>query len=149
MDHAVKIWQLPPLVSDDPDKGLMIRREDKPLFSSTRVHTAQVLSISWYDAVFSLYCSSSSWPFNLSRISSDILLSHSGPVVMRQKLGEKDENSLYPIKLWREPGTIVLWRWLGLDRYFPPAMTKADRLRGCASVSCISSYTAHRRYKLH
>ena len=48
MDHTVKIWQMPSVRSDGSDKSLMIKREDKPLFSSTRVHMAQVLSIAWY-----------------------------------------------------------------------------------------------------
>jgi len=114
MDHAVKIWQMPHVKSEDPDKSLMIRREDKPLFSSTRVHMAQVLSISW--------------------IGADTLLSHSGPVSMRRKLGDRDGTThLYPMKFWRESGTMVLWRWLGLDRYFPPGAEIPDRLRGCAS----------------
>lgn len=43
-----------------------------------------------------------------------------------------------------EPGTLVLWRWLGVDRFFPAAQEELIRreglerqqvLRGCASVS--------------
>ncbi len=35
-----------------------------------------------------------------------------------------------------EPGTIVLWRWLGLNRFFPATKPPDQEvLRGCASVS--------------
>ncbi|KAG6851175.1 hypothetical protein H0H93_015185 [Arthromyces matolae] len=43
LDRLVKIWHLP-----EPMQGTLIR-EDKPLFSSSRIHKARVLSISWYD----------------------------------------------------------------------------------------------------
>ncbi|KAH8120148.1 WD40 repeat-like protein [Phellopilus nigrolimitatus] len=99
MDHAVKLWQMPNL------KGEMIDREDKPLFSSTRVHSAQALSIDW--------------------LGQDILLSTSGPIILRNE--ETHE-------LYRRPGTLVLWRWLGLNRFFPPGRDQWPRhLRGCAS----------------
>ena len=31
-------------------------------------------------------------------------------------------------------GTVTLWRWLGLDRFFPPDQPMQTVLRGCASV---------------
>lgn len=43
LDRNVKIWFVRP---KRPDQ---IKREDKPLFSSGRIHRARVLSISWYD----------------------------------------------------------------------------------------------------
>lgn len=39
----MKIWVVRP--ANDRE----IKREDKPLFTSSRVHKARVLSISWYD----------------------------------------------------------------------------------------------------
>lgn len=42
LDRQVKIW--PVRVASSPEE---IKREDKPLFSSGRVHKARVLSISW------------------------------------------------------------------------------------------------------
>lgn len=42
MDHTVKLWRM-------PEHGIdMIKRQVKPLFSSSRIHSAQVLSITWY-----------------------------------------------------------------------------------------------------
>jgi len=36
------------------------------------------------------------------------------------------------------PGRIVIFRWLGLNRFFPPEETKYRSIqRGCVSVSCI------------
>lgn len=42
MDRAVKIWPFRP---DDPER---IKREDKPFFSSSKIHKARVLSVNWY-----------------------------------------------------------------------------------------------------
>lgn len=35
-----------------------------------------------------------------------------------------------------ETGELVMWRWLGIDRFFPPDKEdiSQDLLRGCASV---------------
>lgn len=36
-------------------------------------------------------------------------------------------------------GTIVIWRWLGFDRFFPPDQQKPSKvMRGCASVRSVS-----------
>jgi polycomb protein EED len=40
-----------------------------------------------------------------------------------------------PEDIYEEAGTLVLWRWLGFDRFFPPNMPYQKTLRGCASVS--------------
>lgn len=37
--------------------------------------------------------------------------------------------------IYEEAGTLVLWRWLGFDRFFPPNVPYQRVLRGCASVS--------------
>ncbi|KAF9270187.1 hypothetical protein L218DRAFT_952372 [Marasmius fiardii PR-910] len=106
MDRAVKIWHIPfPF-----QEGQKLIREDKPLFSSTTIHKARVLSIDW--------------------ISDDILLTHSAPAIMSVPV-TNDE----PLDL--EPGSVILWRWLGKDRFFPAGYdeftTHQTVLRGCAS----------------
>lgn len=43
-----------------------------------------------------------------------------------------------PENVYEEPGTLVVWRWLGLDRFFPPGLEYTQKiLRGCASVSLV------------
>ncbi|THH16816.1 hypothetical protein EW146_g3895 [Bondarzewia mesenterica] len=101
MDRAVKIWRLPPSVEGENPP---IQREDKPLFSSSCVHKARVLSINW--------------------VSHDILVTHSAPAPMRRE--ESDE-------WYEEPGTMVLWKWLSTDRFFPPNQPFQEVLRGCAA----------------
>jgi len=39
------------------------------------------------------------------------------------------------LSLYTTPGTVVLWRWLGFDRFFPPGVSFHRKLRGCATVS--------------
>lgn len=42
-------------------------------------------------------------------------------------------------KTYLEPGEVAVWRWLGLNRFFPPIMQEVSQsvLRGCASVSAL------------
>lgn len=122
MDRTAKIWRLPPLDGDT------LAREDKPLFSSSQIHKARVLSVTWYvmRGLFVL-------PFfnklhAMHRINQDILLTHSAPAMMRRR----DD---IPEDIYEEAGTLVLWRWLGFDRFFPPNAPYQKVLRGCASVS--------------
>ncbi|KAH8100653.1 WD40 repeat-like protein [Cristinia sonorae] len=82
-----------------------LSREDKPFFSSDLVHKARVLSISW--------------------LNQDTLISHSAPAVMRQ-FGTIDS-------FYEEPGSVVIWRWLGFDRFFPPGKPRQVVTRSCAS----------------
>jgi hypothetical protein len=55
-------------------------------------------------------------------------------------------------RYWEEPGTVSLWKWLGLVRFFPHAQSEGprphrvtirgvpqERFRGCASVCTIYS----------
>jgi hypothetical protein len=42
LDRTVKIWFVPPA------SKLLLTREDKPLFSSSKIHKARVLSVSWW-----------------------------------------------------------------------------------------------------
>ncbi|KAH0590803.1 hypothetical protein H2248_000926 [Termitomyces sp. 'cryptogamus'] len=104
LDRLVKIWHVP-----RASKETLIR-EDKPLFSSGRIHKARVLSISW--------------------LQNDLLLSHSAPAVMKRTSGSTESR-----KMWLEPGQIVIWLWLSLNRFFPAKHSgvRQDILRGCAS----------------
>ncbi|EAU93175.2 hypothetical protein CC1G_10543 [Coprinopsis cinerea okayama7 len=110
MDRAVKIWHI-----RTNEAGDRMLREDKPLFSSTRIHKGRVLSVSW--------------------IGSDAtLISHCAPAIMR-KDSESDD-----IETYLEAGTVVVWRWLGMDRFFPAKYYHLQQqgirqtvLRGCSS----------------
>ncbi|KAF5374812.1 hypothetical protein D9758_000336 [Tetrapyrgos nigripes] len=103
MDRAVKIWHFPPFPDD------RLAREDKPLFSSTLIHKARVISVSW--------------------LNDDTLLTHSAPAVLSDDCGDDEQT---PLRL--EPGTVVLWRWTGLERFFPAHWDRRQRnFLGCAS----------------
>ncbi len=60
----------------------------------------------------------------LRRLSDDILLSHDSPTVSRFPAvlvrTDKDENlkGVYT----PEAGEVILWRWLSLNRFFPPQL---------------------------
>jgi len=83
-----------------------VAREDKPLFSSTRIHHARIMSVNW--------------------LSLDVLETHSAPALMRRNEDKED--------VYFEDGTIAIWRWLGFDRFFPPDQPKPSKvMRGCAS----------------
>ncbi|KZT02634.1 WD40 repeat-like protein [Laetiporus sulphureus 93-53] len=87
-----------------PYKPDILSREDKPLFSTDYIHKARVLSINW--------------------LSDDILISHCAPALMRKTY--KDE-------IYEENGTVVIWQWLGFNRFFPPGKLPSKVMRGCAS----------------
>ncbi|EJD04130.1 WD40 repeat-like protein [Fomitiporia mediterranea MF3/22] len=85
--------------------GDKIAREDRPLFSSADVHDAQVLSVNW--------------------TGDDKLLTVCGEATMRN--GATD-------LIYTEPGTVVLWQWLGLELFFPSGCeTYPALLRGCST----------------
>ncbi|KAG6336101.1 hypothetical protein ID866_2998 [Astraeus odoratus] len=97
---AVKLWRLPQMSIDK------MAREDKPLFSSTRIHRARILTVNW--------------------LSLDVLVTSSAPAHMRRN-GDREN-------LYFEDGTIAIWHWLGFDRFFPPNRpTPTKVMRGCAS----------------
>ncbi|GLB36097.1 putative WD domain, G-beta repeat [Lyophyllum shimeji] len=104
LDRLVKIWHVPRAFPE------VLAREDKPLFSSSRIHKARVLSVTW--------------------LQPDLLLTHSAPAIMRNPPDNPDVRASY-----LEPGQLVVWRWLGLNRFFPPGRedVRQDVLRGCAS----------------
>ncbi|GBE78010.1 WD40-repeat-containing domain protein [Sparassis latifolia] len=87
-----------------PIKPEFLAREDKPLFSTEFIHKARVQSIAW--------------------LSHDTLISHCAPAPMRTKK---------PDGVYYENGTVVIWRWLGFDRFFPPGRPLQKVMRGCAS----------------
>jgi len=109
MDHAVRIWHLGPALFKKERfqaQGVLdVYREDKPLFSSTTIHDARVLSVYW--------------------LSQETLLSHSAPRIRLVKGRPVEANS----------GTIMVWQWLSVARFFPAEddLYKDPPLRGCIS----------------
>ncbi|TCD69920.1 hypothetical protein EIP91_005744 [Steccherinum ochraceum] len=81
-------------------------REDKPLFSTDNVHKAGVRSVHW--------------------LNQDTLISYSVPAIMRTEGGTGKG-------FYNEPGTVVIWRWLAFDRFFPADPSLRRVSRGCAS----------------
>ncbi|RPD82467.1 WD40 repeat-like protein [Lentinus tigrinus ALCF2SS1-7] len=105
MDRAVKIWRIPPSVFDPP-KNPQMAREDKPLFSTDLLHKARVWAVNW--------------------LADDILASCSAPALMRRTPDEPEDT------YW-EDGTVVVWQWLGFNRFFPPDKIPQKVMRGTAS----------------
>ncbi|KAI9065816.1 WD40 repeat-like protein [Trametes sanguinea] len=105
IDRAVKIWRIPPSVFSPPAQP-RIAREDKPLFSTDLIHKAMVLSVYW--------------------LADSILVSRSAAALMRRN-PDVVEDTYY------EQGTVVVWQWLGLNRFFPPGMVPQKIMRGTAS----------------
>lgn len=111
IDRCIKLWHV------NPRNSAQITREDKPLFSSSRIHRSRVLSVQW--------------------ISYDTLISHNPSAILRDEPNDIENKKTHLV-----PGEIVVWRWLGLDRFFPPLYDNLRAegqtqsvLRGCASVS--------------
>lgn len=103
LDRTVKIWFVPPAST------VLLTRADKPLFSSSKIHRARVLSVSW--------------------LHHDLLLTHSAPALMKEHNTESKA-------MFLESGQLIVWRWLAIDRFFPPGSgeeTRGNTLRGCAS----------------
>ncbi|KAL0071939.1 hypothetical protein AAF712_000862 [Marasmius tenuissimus] len=120
MDRAVKIWHIPfPSFYTGTDQKLV--REDKPLFSSTCIHMARVLSINW--------------------IADDVLLSHNAPPIMAIPLEDEDELEI-------DPGRIVLWQWLGRRRFFPDGLWDEGDVRQTVLRGCASDYQESASYKI-
>ncbi|KAG2159804.1 WD40-repeat-containing domain protein [Suillus bovinus] len=99
LDRAVKIWSFSALSCNK------FSREDKPLFSSSRIHKARVISVSW--------------------LSTDTLVTHSAPALMRRR-GRNDD-------VYYEDGTVTIFRWIGFDRFFPAGQEIGKVFRGCSS----------------
>jgi polycomb protein EED len=112
VDRRIKLWHV------HPRNSKQITREDKPLFSSSRIHRSRVLSVRW--------------------LTHDTLISHCPSAVMRTDPLDAAENK----DTYLVPGEITVWKWLGLNRFFPPRYDEMrlegktqSVLRGCASVS--------------
>ncbi|TFK30321.1 hypothetical protein FA15DRAFT_751381 [Coprinopsis marcescibilis] len=108
MDRTVKIWAIR---ANRKETEEHIIREDKPLFSTGRIHKARVLSVAW--------------------LQDDVLVSHSAAAFMRKEPGSNKRKETY-----FEPGQMAVWRWLGMNRFFPPGFEDKQRdmpLRGCVS----------------
>ncbi|KAI0322666.1 WD40-repeat-containing domain protein [Amylostereum chailletii] len=98
VDRAIKIWRMQP-------RGEALVREDKPMFSTDRIHRAMVLSVAWLDET--------------------TLVTHSGPVLVHKEAPRDNE-----------AGTLCVWSWYGLERFFPPGQSHDQNwLRGCVLVS--------------
>ena len=141
MDRATKLWILRPRREEE-----VLGREDKPIFSTARIHKARVMSINW--CVAFMDCAKAVGrpsADTLVRLTDDMLLTHSAPALMRKhfepddKVPEGVEKETYV-----EAGEITIWRWLGMDRFFPPIFMNAGAelqgemlrtIRGNAGVS--------------
>lgn len=109
MDRAVKIWAIRPTGNNH------IKREDKPLFSSSRIHKARVLSVSW--------------------LQEDLLLTASAPAIMRRFPEDKKNKTTDVI-----PGELSIWQWYGLNRFFPPEHRNNPQiLKGLRGISSVGS----------
>ncbi|KAL9715888.1 hypothetical protein Ac2012v2_000331 [Leucoagaricus gongylophorus] len=111
IDRCIKIWHV------HPRNSRQITREDKPLFSSSRIHRSRVLSVRW--------------------LNHENLISHSPSSSLRTDPLDTDKRDTC-----LAPGEVVVWKWLGLNRFFPPLYDELriqgksqSILRGCASVS--------------
>ncbi|KAF8584996.1 hypothetical protein K439DRAFT_1616338 [Ramaria rubella] len=129
MDHALRIWHLSPVLFLKErfltQGTAVLYGEDKPLFSSTLIHDARVLSVHCMSALT-----------NSERLSHETLLSHSAPRIARV-----DGRPVEGVS-----GTLTVWQWLSIGRFFPPgASTYRDPpLRGCISdyrESCEATIT--------
>ena len=70
----------------------------------------------------------------IHRLEHDILLTHSAPAIMRTFPDDPRDTSMYLV-----PGELVIWRWFGIDRFFPPNQEEVSPniLHGCSSVGGI------------
>ncbi|KAJ4486058.1 hypothetical protein J3R30DRAFT_3697474 [Lentinula aciculospora] len=108
MDRTIKIW---PITYFSNRSEQVLLREDKPLFSSSMIHTARVLSVNW--------------------LSRDILITHSAPArtfvpTNSPTSADTSTQSSNSRQFGQdEPGSLSLWKWLSLDRFFPPGWDKA------------------------
>lgn len=103
--------------------GEHLAREDKPLFSTNLIHRSRVLSITW---LVSHYILSLTGSLTFHRLSDDILISHSGPILLRGRSvdemyempgeGELLLHRFVFIEM-RTFTTVTMWRWLAFDRF--------------------------------
>jgi len=67
---------------------------------------------------------------SISWLQDDLLLTYSAPALMRKYPYDAQNKETY-----LEQGELIIWRWLGVDRYFPPNHEGVPPtvLRGCSS----------------
>ncbi|KAJ7103585.1 WD40-repeat-containing domain protein [Mycena belliarum] len=116
-DRHVKIWRI--LSGSTAEAPLL---EDKPLFSA-RITTSRVLSVAWLaDDVIIMHTATTSTPARTPPDDDDTT-----PVS-----DDEEEPEIPPNYL--EPGTIDVFQWLGLKRFFPSPDTNPNPVsRGGAS----------------
>lgn len=68
----------------------------------------------------------------LTRLSDDVLITHCA-----SWLGHVNDNTRSP-EFQEFPGTLTLWKWLGLRRFFPEGKEIRENPRGCAAVCIVS-----------
>ena len=68
-----------------------------------------------------------------TRLSDDVLITHCA-----SWLGHVNDDTRNP-EFQEFPGTLTLWKWLGLRRFFPEGKDIQDNSRGCAAVQFILS----------
>lgn len=146
MDRCVKIWRLPHIDYAKVDAGIEhLVREDKPLFSTDLIHKARVLSISWCVQIAVIFTSIHAV---MSRLSSEILVSHSAPALMRGETSDEYYDvpgtsryySLSHSGPLFKPFLVAVWMWLGFSRFLPDGHVRKG-MRGCQSVSL--TYVSH------
>ena len=82
---------------------------------------------------------------NLHRLADDIILSSSAPALMRRTQDDPDDtywedgtgqciSFVLTIGLLDDGVTVVVWQWLGFNRFFPPGKIPQKVMRGTASV---------------
>lgn len=64
----------------------------------------------------------------LIRLSDDVLITHCA-----SWLGHVNDDAQSP-EFQEFPGTLTLWKWLGLRRFFPEGKEIQENSRGCAAV---------------
>lgn len=64
-----------------------------------------------------------------TRLKDDILITHCA-----SWLGHANDDTQNP-EFQEFPGTLTLWKWLGLRRFFPEGKEIQENSRGCAAVS--------------
>ena len=58
---------------------------------------------------------------------------------MRTNPNDAQDKSTY-----LDPGELIVWRWLGIDRFFPPNQKGANVLHGCSSVCAFFSMSKNK-----
>ena len=74
-----------------------------------------------------------------ARLSEDVLITHCA-----SWLGHVNDDTRDP-EFKEFPGTLTLWKWLGLRRFFPEGKEIQEDTRGCAAVRFTSLVTPFRR----